>query len=255
MLAYLLATATGLFYPRRNLRRRQLILLLSLLAIILHALLLRHTTMLPEGINLGFFNAVSLVSWVVALLLMLTLTSKPIENLIFVMYPLAAIAIVLEWFFGSQRILGADLPLGVQFHIFYSILAYSILCIAAVQAIFFAHQDHQLRHKRLSLVTRRLPPLQLMESLLFQMISLGLILLTLSLISGFIFLQDIFAQHLVHKTILSIAAWWLFAILLWGRWHYGWRGNIVVRWYLFGFFILMLAYFGSKLVLELILSR
>lgn len=255
MLAYLLATATGLFYPRRNLWRRQLILLLSLLAIILHALLLRQDTMLPEGVNLGFFNAVSLVSWVVALLLMLTLTSKPIENLIVVMYPLAAIAIGLEWFFGNPRILGADLPLGVQFHIFYSILAYSILSIAAVQALFFAHQDYQLRHKRLSFVTRRLPPLQLMESLLFQMLGLGLILLTLSLISGFIFLQDIFAQHLVHKTILSISAWWLFAILLWGRWHYGWRGNIVIRWYLFGFFILMLAYFGSKLVLELILSR
>ncbi|MCB1717000.1 MAG: cytochrome c biogenesis protein CcsA, partial [Candidatus Competibacteraceae bacterium] len=72
---------------------------------------------------------------------------------------------------------------------------------------------------------------------------------------GFLFFVDIFAQHLVHKTILSIIAWLLFGILLWGHRRYGWRGPIAVRWTLGGFIVLMLAYFGSKLVLELILQR
>lgn len=255
ILAYLLATAAGLFIPHANTLRRQTILVLSLIAIILHALVLRQSMIVSEGLNLGFFNAASLVSWVIALLLMLTLTSKPIESLIAVLFPLAALTIGLELLFHSEGVLISNAPFGVQIHIFYSILAYSVLTISALQAVFLAIQDYQLRHKRLGFVMRQLPPLQLMESLLFQMIGLGLLFLTLSLISGFVFLQDIFAQHLVHKTALSIAAWWLFAILLWGHWQYGWRGRIVIRWHLLGFFILMLAYFGSKLVLEFILHR
>jgi len=68
-------------------------------------------------------------------------------------------------------------------------------------------------------------------------------------------LQDMFAQHLVHKTILSISAWLVFVTLIWGRWRYGWRGRMAIRWTLSGLFTLLLAYFGSKLVLELILNR
>ena len=69
------------------------------------------------------------------------------------------------------------------------------------------------------------------------------------------FIHDLFAQHLVHKTVLSLLAWVIFAILLWGRWSRGWRGRKAIRWTLGGFFTLMLAYFGTKLVLELILHR
>ena len=70
-----------------------------------------------------------------------------------------------------------------------------------------------------------------------------------------IFLEDIFAQHLVHKTVLSLVAWCIFAILLWGRHVLGWRGNTAVKLTLAGFVVLMLAFFGSKLVLEVILQR
>ena len=93
-----------------------------------------------------------------------------------------------------------------------------------------------------------------MESLLFQMIATGFALLTLALVTGFLFLEDIFAQHLVHKTTLSIIAWFVFGILLWGRWRFGWRGQTALRWTIGGFIFLMLAYFGSKFVLELVLN-
>ena len=99
------------------------------------------------------------------------------------------------------------------------------------------------------------PPLQAMESLLFQMISTGLLFLSVSLLSGFIFIEDLFAQHLVHKTILSIVAWFIFSSLLIGRKRYGWRGKTAIRWTLYGFLSLLLAYFGSKLVLEVILDK
>jgi ABC-type uncharacterized transport system permease subunit len=59
----------------------------------------------------------------------------------------------------------------------------------------------------------------------------------------------------VHKTILSILAWILFAVLLWGRWKFGWRGQTAVRWTLGGFGFLILAYLGSKFVQEILLHR
>jgi ABC-type uncharacterized transport system permease subunit len=94
-----------------------------------------------------------------------------------------------------------------------------------------------------------------MEALLFQMLGTGLVFLTISLISGFLFIEDLFAQHLVHKTVLSLLAWVIFTGLLIGRSRYGWRGQTAIQWTLIGFVLLLLAYFGSKLVLELILHR
>ena len=94
-----------------------------------------------------------------------------------------------------------------------------------------------------------------MERLLFRMIAVGFVLLSVSLLSGLFFLEDLFAQHLIHKTVLSIAAWGVFGVLLWGRWKLGWRGRLAIRWTLAGFATLMLAYFGSKFVLELVLQR
>jgi ABC-type uncharacterized transport system permease subunit len=95
----------------------------------------------------------------------------------------------------------------------------------------------------------------MLEDLLFKLITAGFVLLTVSLGSGMVFIDDIFAQHLVHKTLLSILAWLVFAILLWGRWRYGWRGSVAVRLTLVGIVLLLLSYFGSKFVLENILGR
>ena len=94
-----------------------------------------------------------------------------------------------------------------------------------------------------------------MEILLFKMIGLGFILLTVSLASGIPYLEDIQQQHLTHKIILSCIAWFVFAVLLWGRWKFGWRGQTAIRWTIGGFVLLMLAYFGSNIVLQVILQR
>jgi ABC-type uncharacterized transport system permease subunit len=229
--------------------------LLGGLAMSLHALVLYLNLITPEGLNLGFFNAASLISWMIVVLLLLSLPRQPVENLTIVLFPLAALTLGLENFFHSEHILSLDTKFGVTLHILSGIIAYSLLSISALQALFLAFQDYQLRHKHPGWVMQKLPPLQIMETLLFQMIALGFLLLSISLTSGIIFLEDIFAQHLVHKTVLSIVAWCVFAMLLWGHWHYGWRGKTAIRWSLSGFVVLMLGYFGSKLVLELILHR
>ncbi len=248
-----IVAALSRFIKIGRLNRKQILLLLGGAAVSLHAFVLYQTIITPLGLNLGFFNAGSLISWVIALLLLLSLLREPVENLAIVLFLLAALLIGLEASFHTERILEQDF--GVRLHILVSIIAYSLLSIAALQAVFLALQDHQLHHKHPAWVMQRLPPLQVMEKLLFQMIALGFVLLSLSLLSGIIFLEDIFIQHKVHKTVLSIIAWSVFAILLWGHWRYGWRGKRAIRWNLSGFVILMLAYFGSKLVLELILQR
>lgn len=228
-------------------------------AVTLHGVVLYQGIGVPAGLNLGFFNAASLATWMIALLLLLTLVRNSVENLTMVLFPLAALTIGLEGIFHAEHILPINQAWGVKIHIFSSFLAYGILSIAAFQALFLAVQDRQLHNKHPTWTLQLFPPLQVMETLLFRMIVLGFFLLSVSLVTGFMFfndiLEEIIKQHLAHKTFLSIVAWMVFAILLWGRWRYGWRGQRAIRWNLSGFVLLMFAYFGSKLVLELILKR
>ena len=102
---------------------------------------------------------------------------------------------------------------------------------------------------------RALPPLTELESLLFRTIAVGFVLLTATLLTGVLFVENLLAQHLVHKTVLSVLSWLLFGGLLLGRWRYGWRGKVAVRWTLAAMALLVLGFFGSKFVLELVLHR
>ena len=135
-----------------------------------------------------------------------------------------------------------------------SLVAYSILALAALHAIVLSIQNSLLHSHQPGGIIRLLPPLKTMESLLFETITIGFICLSISLASGLIFLDNMFAQQLAHKTVLSIFAWLVFATLLFGHWIVGWRGRTAIRWTLGGFLSLMLAYFGSKFVLEILLT-
>jgi len=230
-------------------------LALGTLALIFHAATLYPVVLARGGINLGVFNAASLVAWIIVVFILITSLRQSVQNLAIVIMPLAALCIALDLVFPSQLIIPVSASPGLQMHILFSVLAYSILAIAALQALVLALEDHLLRKKRILPVLHFLPPLQDMEVLLFRLIGAGFVLLTVSLISGSLYIEDLFAQHLVHKTVLSSVAWLVFALLLWGRWRWGWRGRLAVRYTLTGFILLMLAYFGSKVVLELILHR
>ncbi len=224
-------------------------------AVTLHGLVLYSTLASVQGLNLSFFNAFSFVTWLIAVLLLIAAITKPVENLGIALLPSAAIAMVLSLVFPASEAHLDDMRVGLNIHVLTSVLAFSLLNIAAIQAILVAIQNYHLRNRRPGGFIRALPPLQTMEHLLFQMIGLGVVLQTLSLATGFVFLEDMFAQHMVHKTVLAILAWFVFATVLWGRWRFGWRGRTAIRWTLSGFVSLLLAYFGSKLVLELLLGR
>ncbi len=235
-------------------RSKLIALAMGIVAALSHIASLYNNIITPEGLNLTFFHVLSLTSWLAATLVLLSALKKPVENLGIAVLPFSAIAVLLQSVAGT----GASIEIvgiGLKAHILISIFSYSLLTIAALQALLLAIQTRHLRNRHPGGFIRALPPLETMETLLFRMIGLGYILLSLSLLTGVTYIEDIFAQHLVHKTVLSVAAWVVFAILLWGRWRFGWRGRTAVRWTLSGFVVLMLAYFGSKLVLEFFVLR
>lgn len=257
--AYL--TAAGLIawrlfmQDRARIPPRPLALGMAFAGLLLHTWLLYAAVFSPEGLNLAFFNALSLASWTVVASLLIPSLNKPVENLGIVLLPVAALTVVLDELYPSVGFMGSDVSWILKVHVLLSMLAYSLLTLAAVQAILLAVQDHYLRSRQPGGFVRSLPPLMTMEALLFEMIGVGFAMLTLALLSGFAFLENMFDQHLVHKTVLSVLAWLVFGGLLVGHRFWGWRGRRAINWTLSGFVILILAYFGSKLVLELILHR
>ncbi|MEJ2143123.1 MAG: cytochrome c biogenesis protein CcsA, partial [Gammaproteobacteria bacterium] len=231
------------------------VLIMASIASLLHLLVIYHTSFTAQTIDVGFFSILSLVGWLIGLLLILSTFKQPVECLGIVVFPFAALSLGLAEGLNQPVYLTRNLPAGLEFHILMSILAYSMLSIAVVQAILLSIQERHLHNKQPGGFIRALPPLETMETLLFSMIGLGFSVLTISLASGLFYLENILAQHLVHKTVLSFGAWFLFGILLWGRFQFGWRGRTAIRWTISGFILLMLAYFGSKFVIELVLNR
>jgi len=230
---------------------------LTLLGVLLHGTAQAGHWFTGGPPEISFLNALSLCALVVVLLL---LVSVPFRNSVFdaglVALPLATVILLAEWWLPPEPgILLESHTVKTAWHVVSSVLAFGVLSIAAVYALFVSLIDHFLRRHHLIRLVRALPALEVLERLLFRLISAGFVLLTVSLITGLLFVKDMFAQHLAHKTILSISAWLIFGVLLWGRQFRGWRGRTAVRLTIAGVFILVLAYFGSKLVLEVLLHR
>ena len=134
-------------------------------------------------------------------------------------------------------------------HIILSIGAYSILGLAAAQAILYASQERKFQQKKLTTLFKALPPLQVMENTMIQFISFGFILLTLSLTTGMYFIENMFAQHLIHKTFFAILAWIIYGVFLIGHFRFGWRGQVATKFTIWAYILLILSYIGTELIL------
>ncbi len=223
------------------------------LAIAAHGTVLASVFVRAGGVDLSFFHALSLVAWLMAVMQLIGAARGALQSLGLVLFPMAAVALALDSMWGSALPHTAQ-TWQIQTHAVFALLSYATLSLAAVQALVLASQDYVLKNPKYLGWLSLFPPLQRMESLLFQIIAAGTLLLSLTLVSGGLFVEDLLAQHLAHKTVLSVIAWMIFATLLWGRRRFGWRGRKAVRLTLTGMALLLLAYFGSKLVLELILQ-
>jgi len=221
-------------------------------ALVLHLVVMHEAIIIPNGLRFGLFNIAMMHGWLLALLALLVNVYRPVQGIYLVAMPLAAFELSLGVVGHDPQSMALALTPAIEGHILLSLLAYSLLSIAALQALLLHWQDRALRrHKRGLLMA--LPALQTMESMLFELIAVGFVLLCLAIGTGFFVLDDLFAQHVVHKTVFTLMAWVVFACLLAGRYWRGWRGRTAVRFTLIGFGLLLVGFVGSKFVLELLL--
>lgn len=231
--------------------------LAMLVPLALHGALLYPSLFPGTGLNLGIGNTVSAISWLTVLVYWLASFRYNMEGLQTLVLPGAAICLLLPLIFPeAHTITHTELPL-FKVHLLISLLAYSLFTIAAVHAVLMALAEHRLHGHALSRILGKLPPLLAMEALLFRIITVGFVLLTLSILSGVMFSEELFHKPLQfsHKSLFALISWGIYAALLGGRQIYGWRGRTAILWTLAGFAMLLLAYLGSKFVLEVILQR
>jgi len=227
---------------------------LSFAAIIAHTGALVHMMRINGPFAIGVLEAISLLAWTLAILACLISIEK--QNRVLGAILLASAAFGAAATDAGHGFVEAVVPgWELTAHILLSMGAAALLFAAAVTALLLVFLDRRLRTRRIADLPSVLPPLDALEKVMFRLIGAGFALLTLALFTGFVFVTNLFTQHLIHKTVLSLIAWTIFGILLIGRFRFGWRGRSAVRWTLFGFGMLALAYFGSKFVLENLLGR
>lgn len=210
-----------------------------------------------EGMRFGFSVALSMMTWLAIVLYWIESFYARMEGLQMLGLPLAAICGLLPWLLPGQHLIANAGSPTFRLHFLMAMLAYSLFTLAALHAILMAVTEKRLHRGRMTPLFAGLPPLLTMEALLFRLIHIAFALLTLTLASGILFSEQIFGKALPfnHKTVFAVLSWLIFAALLYGRHRYGWRGRKALRWTLAGFGVLLLAYVGSRFVLEVLLGR
>lgn len=235
--------------------RRVAGLALGVVALLLHAALLWRGVFTKPTLSFSAAETASLIGWPTGLIALAISWRRPRFA------GIGSVLMIIAGILAAVTLGGASGPVleqqnwEIAAHIVLSTLAYALLTIAVSLAIALALLDRRLRNRRPLGALAILPSVEALEAGTFQALAAGFAVLTFALFSGFIFVEDLFAQHLIHKTVLSCLAWIVFAVLLFGRWRFGWRGRLATTWTLSGFALLGLAYFGSKIVLESILGR
>lgn len=228
-----------------------------LAALLVHGASLVHEIFLGEAMRFGFSAALSLILWLAIALYWIESFYARMEGLQMLGLPLAALCAFLPFLLPGQHILANAGSAVFRAHFLMAMLAYSLFTLAALHSILMAVAERRLHRGRLTPFFAGLPPLLTMEALLFRLIHIAFALLTLTLGSGILFSEALFGKALPmnHKTVFAILSWLIFALLLAGRHLRGWRGRTALRWTLAGFAALLLAYVGSRFVLEVILGR
>lgn len=224
----------------------------SLIGAIMHFIVISLDIASNQGVNNSLFGILSITAFFVVNICLVVQAKYPLRILLI---PVLTISIICV---GLANRINFYIPIGVTssgsiIHILTSIIAYSLLCIVLLQAIAIQLIEYSLKYRNNTRWISQLPPLQTMETILFQFMTVGWIILTLSLLSGLLFIDNFFAINLLYKTILSILSWLTFGLLLFGHYIYGWRGNLAAILTLTAFITLAIGYFGSRFVIEIIL--
>ena len=228
----------------------------AVIAIVSHGIYVALEMKTKSGIDLSFFNVGCLVSLAINIAVLLSSIRQPVHTLFFIVFSIAILTIFSSMLVGTTATPRTNISAELLTHILMSIVAYSILALAACQAAVLLVFEGRLRRRMSLRFVRSLPPLETMETVLFQWLSTGLFLLTIAISSGFIFLYDQFSEHVTqHHTVLSMGSWIVYTTIFIGHYFFGWRGSTTSRWILVGFVLLMTGYFGTKFIIEFILVR
>ncbi len=209
----------------------------------------------PDKIGVLSLSAtVSLVSLQLALIALLGGLDQRLRGMSAALLVSAAV-LALPMHAGVTGESSPPLTWQTQTHVLVSMFAYGLLTVGAIVAVFSLVQDRRLKAAQISVYNNLFAPLVTTERLLYGITAAGFVGLALAIVSGFTFVDNLFAQHLVHKTVLSIAALVVFGVLLGGHLFAGWRGRRGIRLYLGGFALVILAYFGTRFILEVMLDK
>ena len=226
-----------------------------LAALAFHGALLANDVLLAPQLRFGFAQALSIMLWLTIAICWIESWFYRIETL----YPMAlaagALCAPLPAFF-SGRLTPDAFPIEFRLHLIAGMLAYSLFTVATLHAILIAKIERQL-HAHPAVSDSGTPPLLSLEALVFRLTGAAFVVLTLTFAIGIAYSESFLGRALRfdHKTVFVILSWATFGALLAGRALYGWRGRTAFRWTLTGFLMLMLAYPGSRFVLEVILGR
>jgi ABC-type uncharacterized transport system permease subunit len=223
----------------------------------LHALLLIRAIFEGDNLYLGVGTAISIIIWLTVLIYWTGGFFYRLEGLQVLVLPTAAMLSLLPLVLPAVHPLSNTHLAAFTAHLVISLLAYSLFTVASLHVLMMAVMERRLHRGNLPQFMQNLPPLLTMERLLFQIIFAGFVLLTLTLGSGILFSEELFGKPMqfTHKTVFGILSWMIFGAMLGGRVLYGWRGRVAMRWTLAGFLSLLLAYIGSKFVIEVLLQR
>ncbi len=223
----------------------------------LHSYLLYASLVAQAELHFGFSQALSVTLWLTVLIYWLESMVYDMKGMQALVLPLAAVCALLPVFFPGPEIPTYTHTFAFRIHLLVAMLAYSLFTIAALHATLMTLLERRLHAGTLAGPLASLPPLMTLETLLFRILALGFVLLSLTLLSGFVFSEELFGQaaRFNHKTVFGVISWIIFAALLVGRYGWGWRGRTALRWTLAGFAALLLAYVGSMFVLQVILGR
>jgi len=228
-----------------------------LVPLALHSWLLYQDLLGGASLRFGFSQALSLMMWLAVLFYWIESLFYRLQGIFAIVLPVAAISVVLPAIFPGFEAPPYTGTAEFRLHLLLAMLAYSLFTMAALQAALMLALERKLHRGDLRGPIAGLPPLLTLESLLFRIIGLGFLFLTLTLLAGAAFSEELFGRALPfnHKTLFGVLSWMIFGALLAGRHFYGWRGRRALTWTLTGFAVLLLAYVGSRFVLEVVLGR
>lgn len=227
------------------------------LALIVHAATIVHVTFRPDGLDLSFPQALSVVAWLTAIVATAAGLLRKLPGVATIVLAVTALCALAPAAGGAPHRFTYGGEVWAALHIAVALAGYAFLVVAALQAVLLLDLERRIHRGRAPMPGDGALPLLTLERLLFRLVLVGFVLLAATLVSGLVFSEQIFGRPLLftHKNVLSLAGFAAFAILLYGRWRYGWRGRRALYAVVAGTVLLLLGYLGSKFVAQVLLGR